>query len=604
MTEKSAKKVLMMGNEAIARGAVEAGITVATSYPGTPASEIMEKLAQWSEIYGFHAEWSVNEKVALETAAGASFAGARAITSMKQMGLNVASDALMSLAYIGVKGGLVIVVADDPGPHSSQTEQDTRRYASFAKLPVLDPSSPQEAKNMTVFAFELSEKLRLPIIVRTTTRSSHAFGDLVLGEIYSPTNEYKFEKDPGWCILPGLASRKHIWLEEQQEEAKKIFASSPFNRVEKSENSWGIIASGVSYNYAREALQILNIKVPLLKIGTPCPLPGEPTIEFLRSIREVLVVEEQEPVIEDQIIRMAWNKKLPLKIHGKHTGDVSPFGEFDIERVIDFIRRFRGQEAFTVPKANKQQLPQLPNRPPVLCAGCGHRGAFYAFKKAGEKYDAVYCGDIGCYTLGYAEPLNATDTCLCMGAGITIAYGLSLVEKERPHIAFIGDSTFLHAGMTGLLNLVHNRAGVVLVVLDNETTAMTGHQPHPGTGKTAAGAPAGKVDIEKIVRGLGVEHVEVVNPLDFQAMLDAAEKAMHYKGPSVIIARAPCAIRTPKTSAYSIDKELCTECELCITELGCPGIIKLNGVEINDSCNGCGLCRTICPSEAIKEVYP
>ncbi|MEW5919707.1 MAG: indolepyruvate ferredoxin oxidoreductase subunit alpha [Bacillota bacterium] len=603
MEEKAGTRVLMMGNEAIARGAVEAGIAVAASYPGTPSSEIMGTLAQWAKKYGFHAEWSVNEKVAVETAAGASYAGARAMASMKQMGLNVASDAVMSLAYIGIEGGLVLVVADDPGPHSSQTEQDTRLFASFAKLPILEPSSAQEAKDMTIYAFEVSEALKLPVIVRPTTRSSHAHGDVVLGEIKTPVvKDYKFQKDPKWCILPSLSARNHFRLEDQQVQAAKIFSQSAFNWIEAGEGNWGVIASGVSYNYAREALDQLGYKAPLLKIGTPYPLPDEPTREFLKKVDKVLVIEEQEPVIEDQVVRLVWNEKLGVEVYGKRTGEVSRFGEFDVDRAASFIQAFLGQELKTAEKITEKAAPTLPGRPPILCAGCGHRAAFYAFAKAGAKGDAVFCGDIGCYTLGYAAPLHATDTCLCMGGGLTVAYGLSLVEKERPHVAIIGDSTFLHAGMTGLLNIVYNQGNVTVVILDNETTAMTGHQPHPGMGKAATGDDAPKAEIEKIVESLGVTHLEIVDPNNLPEMMAAAKRALDFKGPSVVIARAPCVNRIKITRRFTIDKDLCTECEICIEELGCPAIINMDGVEIADTCAGCGVCCEICPSEAIKEV--
>lgn len=604
MEEKAGKRVLMMGNEAIARGAVEAGVDVAAAYPGTPSTEVTGTLAKWAKKYNFHAEWSVNEKVAVEAAAGASYAGARAIATMKQMGLNVASDPVMNLAYIGIEGGLVLVVADDPGPHSSQTEQDTRYFASFAKLPILEPSSAQEAKDMTKWAFELSEALRLPVFVRPTTRSSHAHGDVLLGEIAVRERQFKFTKGDRWMNLPHQSAVKHIWLEGQQEEAKKMLAAAPFNWIDAGSGDWGVIASGVSYNYAKEALALLGLKVPVLKIGTPYPLPDEPTLHFLQKVKKVLVIEEQEPVIEDQVARLTLEQKLDVAVHGKRSGEVSRFGEFDVDRVKGFLETFLGTEPQHPEKVNEEVPPQLPGRPAVLCAGCGHRGAFYAFKKIGEKNNAVYCGDIGCYTLGYAPPLHATDTCICMGGGITIAYGLSLVEKQRSHLAFIGDSTFLHSGMTGVLNLVYNRANVTVVILDNETTAMTGHQPHPGMGLSAVGDPAPKADIETIVRGLGVEFVETVDPNDLNATMDVAKRAMEYPGPAVVITRAPCVTKVKQTKKYAIDKDECTECELCIEELGCPALVNMDGIVISDNCTGCGICSEVCPAEAIREVSP
>ncbi len=605
MEEKTGTKVLMMGNEAIARGAVEAGISVAASYPGTPSSEIMGTLAGWAKEYGYHAEWSVNEKVATETAAGAAYAGARAIVSLKQMGLNVASDAVMSLAYIGVEGGLVLVVADDPGPHSSQTEQDTRYFASFAMLPVLEPSSAQEAKDMTRWAFDLSEALKLPVIVRPTTRSSHAHGDVTLGEITPPKKNCGFVKDPKWCILPSLSAKKHVTLVDSQEEAKKLFAESPFNWVEESDANWGVITSGVSYNYVKEALELLNLAPRILKIGTPYPLPDELALEFMKGMKKIIVIEEQEPVVEDQVIRLAWKNKLDIEIRGKRTEEVSRLGEFNVDRVKSFFEVIMELAPQQLESISDIEPPELPGRPPILCAGCAHRASFYAFKEAGKKKDAVHCGDIGCYTLGYAPPLKTQDTCLCMGAGITLAYGLSLIEKDRPHIAYVGDSTFLHAGMPGLLNLVYNKANVTVVILDNETTAMTGFQPHPGMGFSATGDPAPRADYEKIVKGLGVEHLETVNPNDLQATIEAAQRAIDFEGTSVVITRAPCVNRIKPDKSYYVDKNECSECLICIEDLGCPSIVVgSDGVIISNTCAGCGICVPICPSEAIKEVTP
>lgn len=602
MEDTPGTKALLMGNEAIARGAVEAGVEVAAAYPGTPSSEVLGTLAQMAKRYGFHAEWSVNEKVAVEVAAGAAYAGARAMASMKQMGLNVASDAVMSLAYIGIEGALVLMVADDPGPHSSQTEQDTRYFASFAQLPALEPSSAQEAKEMTKYAFELSEKLKLPVILRTTTRSSHAYGDVEFGEVPERRRGRRFEKDPKWTILPQLSAKRHVWLVGQQEEAKRLFSESPFNFIEEGEGDWGVIASGVSYNYAKEALELLGENSPILKVGTPYPLPDEPTLTFLKRVKRALVIEEQEPVIEDQVMRLCFKERLDVDLRGKRTKDVPRTGEFDVDKVKGFISGFLGITPKEPERAYDGDVPPLPGRPPILCAGCAHRAAFYAFKEAGKEKDAVYCGDIGCYTLGYAPPLHTQDTCLCMGAAVTIANGLYLVEKDRPHVAFMGDSTFFHAGMTGTLNAVYNQAKVTICVLDNETTAMTGHQPHPGMGMTATGDPAPKAEIADVARGLGIRHVVIVDPNDLEEMMKAAKEAIDYPGPSVVIARAPCVARKRYPRTFKVDKDICTECEICIEEFGCPAMIKRDGIEITDSCTGCGVCSKICPMEAIKEV--
>ena len=385
---------LLMGNEAIAQGALEAGVQVAAAYPGTPSSEVLATLAAMAGDYGFYAEWSINEKAALETAGGASLAGARSLAAMKQVGLNVASDPLMSLAYIGVKGGLVLVVADDPGPHSSQTEQDTRRFAQFAKLPVLDPASPAEAREMTKYAFELSEKLLLPVILRPTTRTCHACQDVETADnIEKPRPAAGFAKSPDWVIFPSLSARKHVWLNKQQEAARDILGLSPFNRLEIDQGSdAGIIACGVSCGYVREALKLAGLRASVLKIGTPYPLPAAPVLELLAQAERVLVIEEQEPVVEDQVISLAWQRRLNNRISGKHDGLAPREGEFNVDKVKAIIEKFFGRQPSPTAGA---PLPELPLRTPILCAGCPHRASFYVFKEAARGTDAVFTGDIG-----------------------------------------------------------------------------------------------------------------------------------------------------------------------------------------------------------------
>lgn len=594
-------KELRMGNEAIALGAVEAGVQVATAYPGTPSSEIMSTLASMAQEKGFYAEWSVNEKVALEVAAGSSYAGSRSLVAMKQVGLNVAADPLMSLAYIGVKGGMVLVVADDPGPHSSQTEQDTRRFGQFAKVPVLDPATPAEAREMTRYAFDLSEELLLPVILRPTTRTCHACQDLELPEENArPCREPHFEKHPNWVILPGLAARKHIWLNLQQEAARNIFEVSPFNRLILDENpDVGIIACGVSYNYVREALAMSGLKASVLKIGTPCPLPHGPVLKLFGHVSRVLVVEEQEPVVEDQVIALAWRHKSPVSISGKHDCMVPREGEFNTGRVKQILEKFFGVEK----PEETHPAPDLPLRTPILCAGCPHRASFYIFKEAARGTDAVFTGDIGCYTLGVIEPLKAVDTCLCMGASITIATGLNRVEPGRRQVAFLGDSTFFHTGIPGLINAVYNRANITVVILDNRTTAMTGHQPHPGLNRTALGKSSTQVDISRLVEACGVELVRQVDPYDLKAAGTAAREAMSHTGPSVVIMRRECVAVAESRPPLVINHQNCIGCGSCVEDLGCPAIAKPNGSpDISSGCSGCGVCAQLCPAGAIEEV--
>jgi len=600
----SARK-LLMGNEAIAYGAAEAGVKVACAYPGTPSSEVLETLAALSGAKGFYAEWSVNEKVALETAIGASYAGLRALAAMKQVGLNVAADPLMSLAYIGVDGGLVLVVADDPGPHSSQTEQDTRKFARFAKLPVLDPATPEEAFEMTGYAFELSESLGLPVILRPTTRTCHACQDIDLSRAVRPPHRQHshFEKGSDKVIFPSLSARRHPWLNERQEIAGEKFEDSVFNNLIIAHNSkLGIIACGTGYNYVREALQLTGINASVLKIGTPYPLPGKPVLELFNHAERILVVEEQEPVVEEQVISLAWRNKSSAVICGKHDRLVPREGELNVDQVKSIISKFSFGEA--VADNNKAtQPPVLPLRTPVLCAGCPHRASFYIFKKAARGTDAVFSGDIGCYTLGAMPPLNAMDTCLCMGASITIASGLYRAEPHRRQVAFLGDSTFFHTGVPGLINAVYNQADITLVILDNSTTAMTGYQPHPGTGRTAMGTSAKKIELAGLIKACGVEMVREVDPYDLQEAGKAASEAMNYPGPAVVIMKRICVNLAKKGLSSQINPEKCVDCGSCIEEFGCPAIGRKNGrPEILKNCTGCGVCAQICPAGAIEEV--
>lgn len=591
MTEK-----VCMGNEAIAKGAISAGVSVVCGYPGTPSTEITETIiAERPE--GVQVQWSTNEKTALEVAAGASYAGARTLVTMKQVGLNVASDPLMSLAYIGVKGGMVIAVADDPGPWSSQTEQDTRRFAGHAKLPVFDPSSPEEAYEMTRSAYGISEEFAVPIFLRPTTRVCHASATVRLVDENEKHPASGFEKKLDWCIFPALSYKKHGELEKKKVLISERFSTMPFNKLELAGRK-GIAASGISYLYVKEAISELGLAVSLFKVGTPYPLPKKMAENFISNVESVLVIEELDPVVEEQLALLAEGR---VKIYGKRTGNLPYNGEYSCDQVKHAIVNYLG---IVHEQESDLELPQLPLRPPVLCAGCPHRASFCEVKEAAEAFEgAIFCGDIGCYTLGNASPLNMVDTCLCMGAGITVAQGLALAEPHRKCIAFIGDSTFFHTGIPGVLNAVYQDTDVTIIVLDNKTTAMTGHQPHPGIGITALGKKTKAADIEIMLRACGVEKISKVDPFDYHKSVEEFKKAIAYNGPSAVIAEAPCVARTKKTdSAYKVGRS-CIGCLKCIEKTGCPAITveKSGKAVISESlCTGCSLCFSVCPVDAIK----
>lgn len=588
---------ICMGNEAIALGAAAAGVKVVTGYPGTPSTEIIETFINEKKP-DINVQWSTNEKTALEVAAGAAYTGARSMVTMKQVGLNVASDPLMSLAYIGVEGGMVVTVADDPGPWSSQTEQDTRGFAKHANLPVFDPASPEEAYEMVRAAFDLSEEFKLPVFLRPTTRVCHASATVKLREDNEPRTVKGFEKRPEWCIFPPLAYKRHGEIELKQKELSDKFSSmEEFNFVIKGGRK-GVAVSGISYLYAKEIIKEYGLDISILKLGTPYPLPEKLASDFMHHLDSVLVIEELDPVIEEQMLILSAGQ---TPILGKRTGHLPYNGEYGYECVKKAIFKFMRIEP---KKTEEPAMPQLPMRPPVLCAGCPHRASFYAAKTATKYLDkAVYCGDIGCYTLGNAAPLNMTDTCLCMGGGITIAQGLTLAEPGVKCIAFVGDSTFFHTGIPGVINAVYQNTDITIAVLDNHTTAMTGQQPHPGTGMTAMGKPAKALDIETMLRACGVEEIYTVNPFDYDETVEAFKKAVEFNGPSAVITKAPCIAQIKKPATVHRVNENCIGCLKCVRLLGCPAITPdENGkAVINESlCTDCALCTHVCPVGAIK----
>ena len=592
-------KQYVMGNGAIALGALVAGVRLVAGYPGTPSSEIIETVSK-APHEGVHLEWSVNEKAALEVAAAAAYSGARAMVTMKQMGLNVASDPLMSVAYIGVKGGLVIVSADDPGPISSQTEQDTRRFADFCRIPVFDPASPEEAYEMIQEAFAYSEKYGTPVLFRPTTRVCHAYAAIETPDSFAPGPCEGFERDPGrWVIFPRLSYMNHGKIEQRNVEIGRDFSSFRYNTVEGKGAGKAVVASGVSHNYVRECLKGHD-GIRLIRVATAFPFPEDFMLKALEGVNEILCVEELSPYIEEQILKLAGRHHLDLKVCGKLDGSVPHNGENSVELCGGILNRFLGIET-GLEQTDVSDAPALPVRPPVLCAGCPHRASFYAVKQAMKGKKAVFCGDIGCYTLGNAMPLDMVDTCLCMGAGITMAQGLSHMNEGMTCFAFAGDSTFFASGMTGVVNAVYNEADMILCVLDNSTTAMTGHQPHPGTGRNMMGNAVEKVSIEKVLEGIGVKKVITVDPLKLDEAVRAVQECAEEKGVRAIIFRSPCVAITKPQGKCAVDTAKCVNCKKCIREIGCPALITEDGrVTIDRNlCTGCGLCSYICPVHAI-----
>ncbi|MBO8158466.1 indolepyruvate ferredoxin oxidoreductase subunit alpha [Thermosyntropha sp.] len=577
-------KKLMLGNEAIARGAYEAGATVAAAYPGTPSSEILSNFAKYDGVY---AEWAPNEKVALEVGAGASVGGARTLVAMKHVGVNVAADPLYTLSYIGVNGGLVLVSADDPGMHSSQNEQDNRGYGRFAKVPVLEPSDSQEAKDFTKLAFSLSEEFDTPVILRTTTRLSHSQTLVEEGEREEiRIKEYR-KNAAKYVMLPGYARLRHVEVEKRMLKLKEYVETTPLNRIEWGNKKIGIITSGIPYQYVKEVLPDASV----LKLGITNPLPEKLIRDFAAEVERLIVIEELEPVIEEHV------KALGIKVEGKNLFSV--LGEYSPELIEEKIKGIKVQSAGDLSS-------EIPARPPLMCPGCPHRGVFYTLRKK----KLVVTGDIGCYTLGALSPLEAMDTCLCMGASIGMALGMEKArgrEFAKKTVAVIGDSTFVHSGITALIDVVYNKGVSTVLILDNDTTAMTGHQDHPATGITLKNEPTYKLDLPTLVKAVGVEHIRIVDPLNLEEFEKTLDEELNREAPSVIIAKRPCALlkkdRIPSKIKYYIDDEICTGCKQCI-RVGCTGVYfdeETKKAKINlKTCVACGLCPQICKFDAIK----
>jgi indolepyruvate ferredoxin oxidoreductase alpha subunit len=607
LTEQPGLKMLLLGNEAIARGGLEAGVAVATTYPGTPSSEISSNFFQISQESKLYFEYSTNEKVALEVAAAAANSGVRSMCIMKHVGMNVAADALLTLAYVGVKGGLVILTADDPFMFSSQNEQDNRFYSKLAGLPMMEPSSAQEAKDMLRDAFDLSKELQLPVIFRTTTRINHSSEIVSLGELRGPKTTGDFVKDPfNYVTVPAVSRNLHARLLEKLDKAETLSKNSKYNMI-AGKGAWGVICNGVSYNYVCDGVKELGIQnsTRILRVGFSHPMPRILIRNFLEECEKVLIVEEGEPFMEETVKAFAQEAGLTLSIGGKGDGFLSRLYEYNPAQVRESLGEYFGVDYAPRAGIDLSDVPEIPQRPPSLCAGCSHRATFYAVNKAADGMDTICPTDIGCYTLGFLPPLSAGDFLICMGSSVGTSCGFSKVSGKKV-ISFIGDSTFFHTGIPGLINAVFNSHNFTLVILDNGITAMTGHQPHPGVDMKAMNFEGyGQVSIEAVVKAVGVKHVSVIRPYRVKKSVDTIKEALMYKGVSVVISQEPCmlfakALKKPRGKPFFVSDK-CQGDKDCINDLACPAFyIRKNRVYIDPAlCSGCSVCAQICPEHAI-----
>lgn len=590
------ERELLSGNEAVARGAYEAGVQVAAAYPGTPSTEILENLAGYDAVY---CEWSPNEKVALDVVIGAAYAGRRAMAVMKHVGLNVAADAFFYASMTGMEAGLVVVSADDPNMYSSQNEQDNRRYAKFARVPCLEPRDSQEAKDMVGVALDISERFDGPVMLRLTTRISHSdtlaeLGGRTAAEPAEPP-EYHVDRAK-YVMVPGNARRRHPVIEERTRRIETFAETFPCNQVEMGDTSLGIVTAGVAYQYAREVFPDASV----LRLGMTYPLPERTIRDFASQVDRLIVVEELDPFIEEEI------RLMDIPVEGK---DIFPIcGELDPtvvrERAVEagLLKASAAMET-----GQPEEIAELPARPPLLCPGCPHRGVFVTTNKLG----LLVNGDIGCYTLGFLPPLSALHTCGCMGASVGVAHGVSKAGIAQEHVAVIGDSTFFHTGMPALLNVAYNQSDTVVIILDNHTTAMTGHQQHPGTGTTLMGRSVPEVGFEALARAMGIQRVHTVDPYDLEAMETALRDGLESEGPAVIVSRRECALLPEAREQWmtlAVDEERCNGCGLCF-RVGCPAIVESGRLDDGTGrakaridpllCTGCEICAQVCPREAI-----
>ncbi len=602
---KDKEKLFLLGNEAAVRGAIESGVSVASTYPGTPSSEIGNVLSMVAKDADMYFEFSINEKVALEVAAAAAASGLRSFTFMKHVGLNVAADSFMSVVYSGVNGGMIILSADDPSMFSSQNEQDNRHYARLANIPMVEPSNPQEIKDLMKYCYELSEEYEVPILMRTTTRVSHMRGIVELGNPETTKKTGYFKKDPQRFVpVPSSARIMHQKLVSKMEKLEDVVNNSPLNEIFDNGGKMGIITSGSAFNYVMDIVEENELPINVLKITLSYPFPEEKVLKFIEDLDSVIVVEEVDPVMEKDVFAVIGKHGLNKKVYGKLDGTFPMIFEYSPDIILEGLAKIMNVEITKT--ENTHDIP-LPNRPPTLCPGCPHRAAYYVVKKAGENLnlDVIYPTDIGCYTLGIEKPYEMADYLLSMGSSIGTSCGFSKSVHQNI-VSFIGDSTFFHAGIPPLINAVHNKDKFVLVILDNRTTAMTGGQPHPGLPVDGMGDSAPDLSIEKIVEAAGVEFLEVINPLNVKKAQETFEKALQYDGVAVVISKYPCVLikdgKKKKQIVVDVDESKCDKCMDCLKELTCPAIYLSEDGSVNvDSaaCKGCTVCIQMCSEKAI-----
>ena len=614
LTEKEGEKLFLLGNEAAVRGALEGGVSVVSTYPGTPSSEIGNVFYKIAREAGVYFEFSSNEKVALEVSVAAAAAGLRSFVFMKHVGLNVAADSFMSAVYTGVRGGMIVLSADDPSMYSSQNEQDNRIMARLAGIPLLEPSNPQEVKDLMKFGFDLSEQFKIPVLMRTTTRISHMRGVVNLGTVIQGKEKGYFKKDPSqFIVTPAYAVKMRKELIKKLNQIEEKTENSPLNKIiDKGGREIGIITSGSAFNYVMDVVSENNLKVKILKLTFSYPFPEKLVLDFINSVDNILVAEEVEPVMEKEVLAIIGKYNIKKKVYGKLDGTLPRIYEYNPDIISFGMAKIVDKELIKREKFSTK-LP-LPLRSPVLCPGCPHRATYFALKKAIKKLklkeeEIIYSTDIGCYALGLEPPYNMGDYCISMGSSLGIGCGFSKATNQKV-ISFIGDSTFFHAGIPPLVNAVHNRDKILLVVMDNRITGMTGGQTNPGVPLDGMGNPAPEVSIEKIARGVGAGLVKTIDPVDLKETEEVFKEALQFEGVAVVITKHPCAMITDAENRkkgisvkYSINQEECTKCLTCVKDFTCPAVYieKDGSVNINPLlCDGCGVCVQVCPKKAIE----